>query len=61
MLLQQAIVETVIFVLVLLTFKSMYVNKYGLADTNKDDLSDLGDKTVNNTTMSNQELVYGMR
>ena len=41
MLLQQAIVETVIYVLVLFTFKSMYVNKYGSADTNKDDLSDM--------------------
>jgi hypothetical protein len=29
--------------LVMVLFKSMYVNKYGVADTIKDDLSDIGD------------------
>ena len=40
MLLCQAILESIIVFVVILFFKSMYFNKYGQADTNKDDLSD---------------------
>jgi len=45
----------------------MYVNKYGMNDTIIDNLSDIGDSKNNishltsNTTMSNHELVHGMR
>ena len=40
MLLCQEILESMIVVAVILFFKSMYFNKYGQADTNRDDLSD---------------------
>ena len=56
MLLQQALVESVIFVLIVLGFKSMYVNKYGMTDTTRDNLSDIGvsknNISIANTTMS---------
>jgi len=45
MLFVQAIVEAVICVLIIFLFKSMHINKYGVASTNRDDLSDVGKST----------------
>lgn len=43
MLLIQAIIETVVFVLIIIFFKSMYFNRWGQNSVDRDDLSDLGD------------------
>ena len=43
MMLFGAICETMIFFLIIFFFRAMYVNKYGVADTVKDNLSDLDD------------------
>ena len=40
-----ACTESVIFILMLVFFKEMYINKYGVADTCKDDLSDYDENT----------------
>jgi hypothetical protein len=41
MLLAQAIVQSFLSLAIIFLFKSMYINKYGVASTNRDDLSDV--------------------
>jgi len=40
MMLVHGCLESVVFILMVILFKEMYINKYGVADTCKDDLSD---------------------
>jgi hypothetical protein len=56
MMLFGAISETVIFFLIMFFFRAMYVNKYGVADTVKDNLSDLDDVSNQDVEIKPSEL-----
>ena len=43
MLFIQAAIESVVFILILIFFKSIYINKWGQVSPFRDELSDLGD------------------